>query len=623
MSAFFRARQLPRRVWLTSIGLVLAVALCALGVFWWRSAAAPARRNFSLIFPHADTLTATVNASGQLEPAQVVTLGFASPGRVDAVLVRVGDRVAAGAALARLDTRELALRVRQAEAQFAQARASYDRVAAGASAAERAAAEAQLQQAEAQQRQTRGSVTDADMRAAEAQLDQAEAQLARLQGGPKPTDLAVAQGQVEQAQLALEAQRSQLSAAKTSAELQVQQASSALTQAQSRYSTALQSWQYVQATGNDPITPEVPDSSRPGKSKPNTLSDGQRQRYYDAYVQAEAGLHSAEQSVQQALVAAENARQAESSGVQTAEQQLAGAQANLDKLRAGADADQLAAARAQVASARANLNRLRGDQRGGALAAAQAGVAQAEANLDRLRAGPSTSDLAAAEAQLESAQAALDLARLALDQATLAAPFAGVVAEVNLRPGEVPSATRAPLVLADLSSYHVDVTVDEIDVSRIAAGQPVTLTLDALPGLALPGAVETISPLASAGATVTSYQVRVTTSAQEPRLRAGMSANADIEVARKPNALVAPRRAVRNDRGRLVVDVPRDQALCLLPADQRPASVDLDQREVATGLSNEQLIEITSGLDDRTCVYVEGIDARLNVLFGPPPGVRR
>nr|HRC76927.1 efflux RND transporter periplasmic adaptor subunit [Kouleothrix sp.] len=228
-----------------------------------------------------------------------------------------------------------------------------------------------------------------------------------------------------------------------------------------------------------------------------------------------------------------------------------------------------------------------------------------------------------AEAQLESAQAALDLARLALDQATLAAPFAGVVAEVNLRPGEVPSATRAPLVLADLSSYHVDVTVDEIDVSRIAAGQPVTLTLDALPGLALPGAVETISPLASAGATVTSYQVRVTTSAQEPRLRAGMSANADIEVARKPNALVAPRRAVRNDRGRLVVDVPRDQALCLLPADQRPASVDLDQREVATGLSNEQLIEITSGLDDRTCVYVEGIDARLNLLFGPPPGVRR
>jgi HlyD family secretion protein len=122
---------------------------------------------------------------------------------------------------------------------------------------------------------------------------------------------------------------------------------------------------------------------------------------------------------------------------------------------------------------------------------------------------------------------------------------------------------------------------------------------------------------------VTSYQVRVTTVAREPRLRSGMSTNADIVVARKPNVLLAPRRAVRNDRGRLVVDLPRDQAVCALPPDQRPASVDLEQREVKTGLSNEQVIEITAGLDDRTCVYVEGIDARLNVLFGPPPGIRR
>jgi HlyD family secretion protein len=227
-----------------------------------------------------------------------------------------------------------------------------------------------------------------------------------------------------------------------------------------------------------------------------------------------------------------------------------------------------------------------------------------------------------ARAQVASAQATLDLARLALDLATLTAPFAGVVAEVNLKVGEVPSQVEPPLVLADLSSYYVDVTVDEKDVSRLTSGQPVTLTLDALPGLALPGTVETIAPLATGNTTVTSYQVRVTTTAKDPRVRSGMSANADIVVARKPNVLLAPRRGVRNDRGRLVVDVPRDQSICALPPDQRPPTVDLAQREVTTGLSNDQAIEITSGLDERTCVYVEGIDARMNVLFGPPPGVR-
>jgi HlyD family secretion protein len=611
-----------RRTVLTVAGLLLAIGICAVVVWLWRGSTAAPARAFSLIYPRYDTLIATVNATGQLEAAQVAELGFVAPGRVAAVLAKVGDTVAGGAPLARLDTRELDLRVTQAQAALAQTQASYDKLAAGATPAEVAAAEAQLQQAGGQLRQAEGNVTAADIRAAEAQLRQAQAQLSTLESGPKDSDMRTAEAQLQQAQVNLQAQRNQLSSAKTAAQLQAEQAASSMTQAQARYATALQNWQYVQDTGNDPITPSVPDAARPGKTKPNRLNDAQRQQYYATFVQAQAALQSAENAVQQALVAAESARQAEMSGVQVAEGQVAAAQASLDTLRAGADATQLAAARAQLASAQANLAKLRGDGRGGALAAAQAGVDQAEANLEQVKAGPQPSDLAVAQAQVRSAQAALDLANLALDQATLRAPFAGVVAEVNLRVGETPGALKPPIVVADLSSYHVDVTVDEIDIPRLAAGQPVTLTLDALPGVALPGVVESIGPLATAGTSVTSYQVRVTTTAHDQRLRSGMSANADIVVARRPGVLIAPRRAVRNDRGRLVVDLPKDQSVCLLTPESRPATVELEQREVTTGLSNEQLIEIVSGLDPQTCVSIEGIDARLNVLFGPPPGVR-
>jgi len=42
----------------------------------------------------------------------------------------------------------------------------------------------------------------------------------------------------------------------------------------------------------------------------------------------------------------------------------------------------------------------------------------------------------------------------------------------------------------------VDVTVDEIDITRVSVGQPVTLTLDALPEVTLAATVETLSPLA-------------------------------------------------------------------------------------------------------------------------------
>jgi HlyD family secretion protein len=618
-----RARGFLRpRTLLTAAGLLLAVGACALGVFALRGGAAPPPRAFSLIYPRYDTLTASVNATGQIEPAQVANLSFGSAGRVDAVLVNVGDVVRAGAALARLDARELSIQVAQAQAGLAQAQASYQKLLAGATPAEIAAAEAQLEGARGQLRQAEGSVSPADLRAAEAQLAQAQAQLARLTAGPKTSDLQVAEAQLAQAQAQLETQRDQLSAAKTNAQLQMQQAASALTQAQSRYATARQNWDYVQSTGKDPSTIADPVT---GKRVHPKVDDRQRQQYYDTYVQAEAAMHSAEAALQQAQVTYDAARQAEVNGIQVAEGQVAASQADLDKLHAPADADQLATARAQLASARANLDKLRGEQRRGALDAAQAGVAQAAANLDRLKAGPQPSDLAIAQAQVASAQAALDLARLTLDEATLKAPFGGTVAEVNLKPGEIPSPTEPPIVLADLSSFHVDVAVDEIDVSRLAIGQPVTLTLDALPGLALPGRVDSINPLATARTTVTSYEVRVTATASDPRVRAGMSANADIVVARKPNALLAPRRAVRNDRGRLVVDLPKDPSVCALPPDRRPPSVELTQREVRTGLSNEQVIEILEGVDDQTCVYVEGTDARIRIFEnrGPPGGRNR
>jgi HlyD family secretion protein len=622
MTSLFRSHRV--RAGLTALGIIALVA--AVAWFGLSGRSGPAARKFDLVTPRRDTITATVNATGQIEAQQIANLSFVTPGRVAAVLVRVGDRVRAGAPLARLDTRELEIRLAQAEAQLQQAQASYEKLAAGATPADLAIAAAQLRQAQAQQQQTAGSVSPADLAAARAQLEQARLALRAAEAGADPTELQLAEAQLQQAQAQLDAQRSQLSAAKTNAELALQQAANALTQAQARYATAKANWEYVQATGADPIVRTVADPSRPGKTRPNTLNESQQRQYYDAFVQAEAALRSAEAQLQQAQVSADNARQAEAAGVRLVEQQLAAAQTKRDQVAAGASADQRAAARAQVAAAEANLNRLLGGQRSGALAAAEAAVAQAQARLEQLKAGPQPSDLALGQAQVASARAARDLAKLALDEATLIAPFDGTVAEVNMRIGELASAARPAVVLADLSGFSLTVRVDEIDIPRLNAGQPVTITLDALPGLALPGQVTQIAPLSASQAssasasTVTSYQVQISAQASDARVRPGMSASVDIIVARKDGALLVPRRAVRNDRGRLVVDVPVDPAVCAAPLDPRAAQPALTQVPVTTGLSNELLIEVTSGLNEQSCVYVEGIDARLrDFLAGGPP----
>jgi HlyD family secretion protein len=294
------------------------------------------------------------------------------------------------------------------------------------------------------------------------------------------------------------------------------------------------------------------------------------------------------------------------------------AQAQLTQIQAGAESDQIAAGRAQVAAARANLAKLAGDQRAGALQAAQAAVLQAEARLAQIKSGPQSGDVAAAQAQIDSARAQLDLAKLALDQATLTAPFDGEIAEINLKVGEKPSPAQPAVILTDLSRLHVNVTVDEVDISRITNGQPVTLTLDALPGTALTGRVETIAPLAVTQSAVTSYRVRIGINAGDQRVRPGMSTNADIIVDRRDNVLILPRRAVRNDRGEIVVDVLRNPGLCALPREQWPVHPELDARNVQTGLSNEQVIEIIGGVKSEECVYIEGIDTKFNFFAGPP-----
>jgi HlyD family secretion protein len=608
----------PRSRVVVGVVVLLMVAGAAAALLL-RGGQAVAPRTYSLISPRIDTLTATVSAAGQIEPERTINLQIGGASRIIELMVDIGERVRAGQPLARGDDRDLQLRLAQAQAALSQAQANEEKLRGGATRSDIAQAQAQLQQAQGQLLQVQGGVTDADLAAAQAQLLQAQAALARLTGGPKQSDIDAAQARIRDAELTLLAQRDQLSATKTNAQIALQQATNTLTQSQSRYSTAKQNWEYVQATGADPIVREVADSTRPGQTKANTLNDSQRQQYYDAFVQAEAALRTAENNVRQAQVSYENALSAERTGVERAEGQLAVSVAQLDQLGAAPEADQIAAARAQVSAARANLTKLGGDQRTGALQAAQAAVSLAEARLAQLEDGPQSADIAAAVAQVESARAQVGLAELALAEATLVAPFDGEVAEINLKVGEVPTPGRPAIVLTDLSRMHVNVTVDEVDISRIVAGQPVTLTLDALPSTTLTGRVETIAPLAVTQSAVTSYRVRIGINAGDQRVRPGMSTNADIIVDRRADVLILPRRAVRNDRGQLVIDLVRDQGLCAVPREQWPERPELDQRNVEVGVSNEQDIEVIAGAGLQDCVFVEGVEVRFRPFSGPPP----
>jgi HlyD family secretion protein len=491
----------------------------------WVSAAAPAP---ALAQP-AVTTSSLVISEAKVVPARSAALSFELSGAVQDVLVAEEDHVQAGQVIARLDNAHQAARLAQTQAQLRQAQAKYQQLIDGPSAEEIVGAEAQVQQAQAQLRQTLGMVTPDDIAAVQLQIEQAQVQLQRLQAGDQNSDVRSTQAALQQATAALETQRTQLSGSKTTAELQVRMAAEGLIQAQTTYSTAKWYWEYVESTGHDPVTPTIADSSHPGETRANSLNNAQKQQYHDAFTRAEAALRSAEFAVQQARVAYDAAHQAEISGLQAAEQQVGVSQINLDRITTSIKSEQIPQARAQLAGARASLSKLRGPQRDNQIAVAQAALDVAQANLARLKAGPRPSEMMALQAQVESAQADVAAAQIDLDRTELKAPFAAVIASIDLKPGEFVASGTPVVEVGDNSTWQIETTdLTELSIGRVRADAPATITFDAIPNLALAGKVLRVKGFGENRQGDIVYRVILQPLQIDPRMRWNMTASVTI-----------------------------------------------------------------------------------------------
>lgn len=201
------------------------------------------------------------------------------------------------------------------------------------------------------------------------------------------------------------------------------------------------------------------------------------------------------------------------------------AEAVLDDLKKQPKADELAAAEAAVANAEANFDRLeRTKAKEIELDAAQAQIDSSKAALEVLQLGASESQIRSAEADVQAAQLSLEKARLKLRQSVLKAPFDGMIFEIYEHEGNAVSPGTPILLLADPNSLQIETTdLTELDVTRIQVGDPVTVTIDALPELALNGRVKEIANRAASGPIVT-FKVTIELDQTPDSLRWGMTA---------------------------------------------------------------------------------------------------
>ena len=159
---------------------------------------------------------------------------------------------------------------------------------------------------------------------------------------------------------------------------------------------------------------------------------------------------------------------------------------------------------------------------------ALAAVQNAKSQLAKLQ--PTADDLAAAQANVNAAQAARDLVAEQIKNAKLVAPFDGVVTALDVKPGEYVAPGIPVARMADTLNWQVETTdLTELNVVGISEGDPVTVSLDAIPELELPGKVARIKGYGENRQGDIVYTITVALDKYDARLRWNMTAKVSIE----------------------------------------------------------------------------------------------
>lgn len=206
-----------------------------------------------------------------------------------------------------------------------------------------------------------------------------------------------------------------------------------------------------------------------------------------------------------------------------------------------------------------------------------------------------------ASLNLKNAQLAASMAADSMDDYNITSQITGRVIEKNFKAGDkVEGMNSGSLaVIYDMSYLKLELAVDELDIGKVAVGQEVEITADALEGQTFSGVVDKVSISGTTSGGATSYPVTIIIE-KYGDLKPGMNVSATIKGDQVPNALCIPVDAV--NRGNTVL-VPGPGAM---NADNT-AVIDaskLESREVTLGKNDGDSIEVTGGLEEGDIVLI-------------------
>lgn len=193
--------------------------------------------------------------------------------------------------------------------------------------------------------------------------------------------------------------------------------------------------------------------------------------------------------------------------------------------------------------------------------------------------------------QLKANEAAVLMAKKALNDAVLRAPFAGVVAERLVEPGQLVMPNTPLLRLVDLRQLELAIQLPSSEIARVHEGQTLTFSVDAFGDEQFKARVVRLNPLAKASNRRITVYAAVNNA--DLRLRGGLFAKGALVDEKAPSGLVIPLTALQEKDGKAGVMAIRQNRLVWQPVVLGQQNARTNQVIVTSGLAEGERILAT------------------------------
>ncbi len=173
-------------------------------------------------------------------------------------------------------------------------------------------------------------------------------------------------------------------------------------------------------------------------------------------------------------------------------------------------------------------------------------VQDAQREWERVKAGANKDDISAAEARVAASEATVSLG-------WLEAPFNGTITRAYPKVGDEVSTGTKGFRVDDLSELFVNVSISEVDINKVSIGQAVELSFDAVTGKTYSGEVTEVASVGVDNGNGVDFEVTLKILEPDTQVRPGMTAAVNIIVSEIKDVLVIPNRAIRLKDGQRIV----------------------------------------------------------------------